>query len=97
MTAQEIERFKIMENSVEQIQIDVAEIKSALLGNPLSGDNGLTGRISILTAKQELLESQIASLQEEKTKNTIYVKIIVWLLSAVIGSCIAWIFTIFRK
>ena len=49
MTAQEIERFKIMENSVEQIQIDVAEIKSALLGNPLSGDKGLTGRISILT------------------------------------------------
>lgn len=97
MTAQEIERFKIMENSVEQIQIDVAEIKSALLGNPLSGDNGLTGRISILTAKQELLESQIASLQEEKTKNTIYVKIIVWLLSAVIGSGIAWIFAIFRK
>ena len=93
MTVQELERFKLMEASVEKIQADVAEIKSALLGNPLSGDNGLTGRINVLTAKQELLETRILNLQEEKTKTNVYIKLINWLLAVVGVAIIGWIFS----
>ncbi len=97
MTAQELERFKIMEVSVAKIQDDVAEIKSALLGNPLSGDKGLTGRINVLTAKMEILEARVLTLQEEKTKNTVYVKLINWLLAVVGVALISWIFSLLKK
>lgn len=97
MTAQELERFKLMEASVEKIQTDVAEIKSALLGNPLSGDKGLTGRINVLTAKMEILEARVLTLQEEKTKNSVYVKLINWLLAVVGVALISWIFSLLKK
>ncbi|MEZ0182657.1 hypothetical protein [Flavobacterium oncorhynchi] len=85
MTAEEKTEFKKMEHSVSQIEKDVAVIKSAILGNPLSGEKGLAGRIDVLNAKQEILEQRIETLTEEKVKNTVYIKIITW-LSAVIGA-----------
>jgi hypothetical protein len=83
MTPEEKTKFEKMEQSVEKIHSDVTEIKSALLGNPLSGEKGLTGRIDFLTAKVELQETQIKILIEEKTKNTVYVKLINWLLTVI--------------
>jgi len=97
MTLYEKEKFEKMEVTVDKIQADVAEIKSALLGNPLSGDKGLTGRIDVLTAKQEILETQVKVLQEEKTKNTVYVKLINWLLAVVGVAFISWIFTMLKN
>jgi len=66
-----------------QIEKDIAEIKTALLGNALSGDKGLVGRIEILTAKQEILEDRIEALIEEKIKNKVYIQIITWLASII--------------
>ena len=91
------EKIESMEQSVTQIERDVAEIKSALLGNPLSGDKGLTGQIVTLHAKQEIQESQIKALIEERVKNTVYIKIINWLLGAVIAGSITLIFNLFKK
>ncbi|MFA5296615.1 MAG: hypothetical protein WC389_00225 [Lutibacter sp.] len=97
MNADEITRFNKMEKTVESIQTDVSEIKLALLGNPLSGDNGLTGRITMLSAQLTILESQVKILQEEKTKNTVYVKLINWLLATIAAAFIMWIFTMLKN
>lgn len=97
MTIDEKTKFESMETSVSQIEKDVAEIKSALLGNILSGDKGLTGQINILNAKQEILETQIKTLTEERVKNTVYIKIINWLLGTVIAGAIALLFNLLKN
>ena len=80
-----------------QIEKDIAEIKTALLGNLLSGDKGLVGRIEILTAKQEILEDRIEALIEEKIRNTVYIKIITWLASIIGAGFVGMIFNILQK
>lgn len=80
-----------------QIEKDIAEIKTALLGNPLSGDRGLVGRIEVLTAKQEILESNIKMLTEEKIKNAVYLKIITWLASIIGVGFVGMVFDFFGK
>lgn len=84
MTAEEKQKFDKMESTVEQIQSDVKEIKTALLGNTLSGEKGLTGRLNEIDIRQKSIETEMKELREERVKNTVYVKIITWLL-AVIG------------
>lgn len=103
MNAEEKTKLDKMENNVETINIsiseiksDMLEIKSALLGNNLSGDLGLKGRIDIVKAKQEILETQIKELQTERVKNTVYVKIITWLLSIIGALILAFLFDIFK-
>jgi hypothetical protein len=48
MTPEEKQNSKKMENTKKKIQTDVMEIKAALLGNSMSGDKGLVGRIEVL-------------------------------------------------
>lgn len=96
MTADEKIKFESMESSVTQIERDVTEIKMALLGNPLSGEKGLTGRIDVLDAKQEILEKRIETLTEEKVENRVYVLIIKVLLTLLAGSVITYLFTHFK-
>ncbi len=61
---------------MSQIEKDIAEIKTALLGSALSGDKGLTGRISAM-------EDRIRILELEDTQNVNLKKVIVWLISAI--------------
>jgi len=83
MTPDEKTRFEKMEDSVERIKSDVDEIKSALLGNKLSGDKGLSGRIDEINERIDSLENQMKDHSEERVKNGVYVKIITWLLVAI--------------
>lgn len=76
MAPEQILRLEKVERISQHIQEDVQIIKGALLGNEMSGDKGLKGRIDVLTAKQEILEGQIKGLSEERAKNAVYVKII---------------------
>ena len=41
---------------MSQIEKDIAEIKTALLGSPLSGDKGLVGRINDIEDRLKVLE-----------------------------------------
>ena len=43
MNAEEKEKFTKMEQGVEDIRVDIAEIKHALIGSTFSGDKGLMG------------------------------------------------------
>jgi len=76
MTAEEKEKFTKMEQSVEEIKTDVSEIKSALIGNPLSGERGVVGQVGMLKAEIDYLKKDIKELQEEKARNSVYIKII---------------------
>lgn len=96
MTVEEKLRFDKMENNVEQIQSDVKEIKTALLGNSLSGEKGLTGRLNAIDLRQESIESELKTLRDERVKNTVYVKIITWLLAVIGIGTIGLIFNYFK-
>jgi len=101
MNIDEKTRFEKMEKSVELIQADVTEIKAALLGNPLSGEKGIAGRLDTFGTEQEKQAVQINTLIEEKIKNAIYIKLINWLLvvigTGVIGGIIALVFSFLKQ
>jgi hypothetical protein len=101
MTPEEKIKFEKMENTVEKIQTDVMEIKAALLGNSMSGDKGLVGRIEVLNLSHEVLEGQVKTLIEEKIKNALYIRLINWLLivigTAVIGGIVTLFFNLLNK
>ena len=85
MNEGEKQRFIKMEQSVEEIKIDISVIRTALVGNELSNDKGLVGDILVLKAEQELLKAEVKQLTEEKIKNSIYIRLITW-LSTIIGA-----------
>jgi len=97
MTIEEKVKFERMEGSVEKIQQDVSTIKSALLGNELSGDKGLIGQITTLRAEHDVLKAELKALSDERVKNTVYVKIITWLLAVVGVGVVSLIFSYFKS
>jgi len=97
MTVEEKTKFEKMESSVDKIQQDVDLIKNALLGNVLSGDKGLIGQITTLRAETDFLKSELKSLTEDRVKNTVYVKIISWLLAVIGVGIVSLIFSYFKK
>lgn len=74
MNAEEKEKFTKMEQSVEEIKTDISEIKSALIGSPLSGERGLVGKVTALQAEIDFLKNDIKTLQDERTRNAVYIK-----------------------
>jgi hypothetical protein len=74
MTAEEKEKFTKMEQSVEEIKQDISVIKSALVGNELTKDSGLIGRVTTLQAEIEFLKNDLKVLQDERTRNSVYIK-----------------------
>lgn len=74
MDAEENKRLTKMEQSVEEIKTDISVIKSALVGNELSGERGVVGQVTALKTEVDLLKADIKTLQEEKTRNSVYIK-----------------------
>ena len=73
-----------------QIEKDIAEIKTALLGSALSGDKGLVGRINDIEDRlkvQELLRNQNYNLN----------KVIIWFISALSIGFISLVFKQLEK
>lgn len=82
---------------LENIERDVHEIKSALIGNSLIGDKGLTGQMIAFKEKQIEIEKKVETLIEERVKNTVYIKIINWLGGTIIAGIIALLFNLLKK
>lgn len=85
-------KFNKLEQSVEEIKEDIStiqssisQIKSALLGNELSGDKGLTGQLITIKTEVEALKADVKKLTEENIKKSEFIKLITW-LSIVIGT-----------
>ena len=93
MNAEERKAFDKMENTVEQIQQDVNEIKMALLGNPMSNDKGFKGQIDKLYSEIDLLKNEIKILREERVENKVYVLIIKGLLGIFGAALVTYLFT----
>ena len=74
MTTEEKEKFTKMEQSVEEIKQDISVIKSALVGNELTKDSGLIGNVAKLQAEIDFLKSDLKVLQDERTRNSVYIK-----------------------
>lgn len=97
MTVEEKAKLETMENSVAQIKGDVTEIKSALLGNPLSGEKGLTGQMIAFREKQIQIEKQLEILNNDKIKMNLYIKIINFLSGTAIAGAIGLLYSLIKK
>ena len=73
MTAEEQKKFTKMEQSVEEIKYDIAQIKSALLGNEMSGDRGIIGQMTLQKAEMDFLKKDLDDLKKEAIKNGVYI------------------------
>ena len=74
MTVDEKEKFTKMEQSVEEIKSDISEIKSALIGNTLSGDRGLIGQVNLLKNELEYVRKDLNVVQKENVRITLIMK-----------------------
>lgn len=74
MTADEKEKFTKMEQSVEEIKYDIAQIKSALIGNEMSGDRGLIGQVNLLKNELEYVRKDLNVVQKENVRITLIMK-----------------------
>lgn len=83
-------RLVAMEESFKGMKEDITEIKSALIGNGLSGDKGMVGKV-------EKLEKQVLQLTEDRIKNTVYIKQLTFVLSTVAITVIGIIITNYFK
>lgn len=74
MTAEEQKKLVKMEQSVEEIKTDISEIKSALIGNPLSGDRGLIGQVNLLKQELKYVRKDLDIVQKENVRITLIMK-----------------------
>ena len=98
MTADEKEKFTKMEQSVEDIKTDIAQIKSALIGNEISGDRGIIGQVTLQKAEMEYLKKDLEDVKKEAIKNGVIINQLKYVAGAsvivVIGIAVKLIFNI---
>ena len=98
MTADEKEKFTKMEQSVEEIKYDIAQIKSALIGNEMSGDRGIIGQVTLQKAEMDYLKKDLEDVKKEAIKNGVIINQLKYVAGAsvivVIGIAVKLIFNI---
>ena len=97
MTEDEKEKFTKMEQSVEEIKYDIAQIKSALLGNEMSGDRGIIGQMNLQKAEIDFLKKDLDDLKKEAIKNGVVINQLKFVTGSavivIIGLIVKLIFT----
>jgi hypothetical protein len=81
--------FKDMKEDFKGMQEDITEIKSALIGNEISGDKGMVGKV-------DRLEFELSKLTEDRIKNSIYITQLSWAMKA-IGTTVTGIILVLVK
>lgn len=85
-------RLSEMENKLEEVleiqhengkKLD--ELLVAFKGSDISGEDGFAKRL-------KTLETSVTSLKEERTRNSVYIKIISWLAAIIFALIIAYMF-----
>ena len=98
MTADEKEKFTKMEQSVEDIKTDIAQIKSALMGNEMSGDRGIIGQVTLQKAEMDYLKKDLEDVKKEAIKNGVIINQLKYVAGAsvivVIGIAVKLIFNV---
>lgn len=91
MTAEEKEKFTKMEKSVEEIKSDVAQIKSALIGNEISGDKGVIGQMVLMKSEMESLKKELDDVQKEAVRNGVIINQLKYVAGTAVAGVIALI------
>ena len=91
MTTDEKEKFTKMEQSVEEIKYDIAQIKSALLGNEMSGDRGIIGQMTLQKAEMDFLKKDLDDLKKEAIKNGVIINQLKYVTGVAVVGVIALI------
>ena len=98
MTTDEKEKFTKMEQSVEDIKTDIAQIKSALMGNEMSGDRGIIGQVTLQKAEMDYLKKDLEDVKKEAIKNGVIINQLKYVAGAsvivVIGIAVKLIFNV---
>ena len=98
MTAEKKKKFTKMEQSVEEIKYDIAQIKSALLGNEMSGDRGIIGQVTLQKAEMDYLKKDLEDVKKEAIKNGVIINQLKYVAGAsvivVIGIAVKLIFNV---
>lgn len=84
----EVSKIEKLEKGVENLQNDVSIIKSALVGNEISGDKGLVGKVDFLQDEVERLKRDIKELNDEKTRSTVYFRILTYVTSVLFATVV---------
>ena len=92
MNPEEKKRFTKMEDSIENIQKDMSIVKSALVGNEMSGDRGVVGQVSILKAEIDFLKKDLLTVQNEAIENRVVIKQLKFVTGALITGVIGLLF-----
>jgi hypothetical protein len=70
--------FQKMESTVQDIKSKLSEVHGAIIGNPLSKDGGMAGRLTEAEDKLELLEQRLEAAEKKQVKYNLYI-IIMWI------------------
>lgn len=109
-TVKENDRITKMENSLEvvkkdllevktdssEIKYDISIIKSALVGNELSGEKGVVGQVGALKVEIDYLKKDIKELQLEKEKTVLAMRIIAGVAFLLLTAVIKLFFDILK-
>jgi hypothetical protein len=69
--------FKRLESTVRGIKDTLSEVHGAIIGNPLSKDGGMAGRLTSAEKQLEALEQRLEAAEKKQVKYNAYV-IIMW-------------------
>ncbi len=83
MTTEEKNKFDRMESHIKEIQKDIANILSALVGNVANGNNGLIHEMQELKQKQSSLELAMTKYKEDSIRKDGVINILKWILAVV--------------
>jgi len=82
---------------MQQIRDDVKEIKLAIMGNPMTKDDGIVGKIREVVYDLDQQKIEIEKLKEDRIINTVYMKMILWFAGIAGASVVVYVFNQFLK
>lgn len=88
MTKEEQDRLFKMEQSVEDIRTDISQIKSALIGNEMSGDRGIIGQIDLFKAELDYFKKDLEEVQKEAIENRVIIKQLKWVTGIAVAGLV---------
>ena len=86
-----------LKKDMQQISDDVKEIKTALVGNPMTKDDGMVGKLREVVYDLEAQKKEIDGLKEDRIRNTVYMQIILWFSGIAGTAVIIYVFNQFLK
>jgi hypothetical protein len=86
-----------LKKDMQQISDDVKEIKLAIMGNPMTKDDGIVGKIREVVYDLEAQKKEIDALKEDRIINTVYMKMILWFSGIAGAAVIVYVFNQFLK